>query len=307
MKHSVLSICIPIYNRKDFLVRQFEQCMKCKDLFKEKVHLYISDNCSSQNLAAVAEEYRQKGLIFEFDRNEENIGPDANFIKCFNNAKGEYTWLLGSDDIPVDGFISDLVGILEKGNLEYLFLNHLNDDGNVVEYESSSDVLEKVHVWITFMSANIIRTRHIKNVNGNEYMNTNLVQVPYFLEGIVSEGTKAIYNCSWKQIDGDDSANNGGYNFFKVFVANLLDIVGEKVESNQMTIGCYERFKKSIFCNFILDFVVAILIKRDKKKIASFQPDRAWHILLKYYGREQYFYGNLAKVFMSGVRHRLAK
>ena len=89
----VLSICIPIYNRTEFLKRQFEQFLSCRELFENKVQLYISDNCSEEDLAAIASEYSNLGLVLEYSRNDENIGPDSNFVKCFNNARGEYVWL----------------------------------------------------------------------------------------------------------------------------------------------------------------------------------------------------------------------
>lgn len=300
----VLSICIPIYNRAEYLKRQFEQFLQCKELFGDKVQLFISDNCSEDDLGSIAEDYSHKGLLFEYSRNDENVGPDANFIKCFNSARGKYIWLLGSDDIPVDGFVPKLVEILESHDYDYIFLNHQVDDGGVSEYNSASDVLERVHVWITFMSANIFRTEYVKNVRGEEYIDTNLIQVPYFLEGIVAGGTKAIYNCSWIQ-KGSDSANNGGYNLFKVFVVNLLGILKEKVASGQLTRKDYEVAKKSIYCKFIAYYTFEILIKKDKNKIRNFQPDRAWAILFQYFGRYLYFYTGLIKILLSKIYHKV--
>lgn len=300
----ILSICIPIYNRADYLIRHFNQCLKYKELFDEKVQLFISDNCSDQNLRIVVEEYHQKGLCFEYSRNETNIGPDANFIKCFNSAKGKYLWLLGSDDIPIDGFIPKLVEILESHNYSYLFLNHMNNNGTLTEYGSASGILEEIHVWITFMSANIFRTEYVKNVHGEEYMNTYLIQVPYFLEGIVANDNKAIYNCSWIQ-KGSDSANNGGYDFFKVFVDNLLSILYEKVISKQIDINTYNRVKKSLFCKYIVFNVYDILIIRNSNKTAHFQTKDAWGILLKHYSTKPYFYFSIIRTIVSRLYHQV--
>lgn len=287
----VLSICIPIYNRAEYLKRHFEQFLQCKELFGGKVQLFISDNCSEDDLGSIAEDYSQKGLSFEYSRNDENIGPDANFIKCFNSAIGKYIWLLGSDDIPVDGFVPRLVDILENHDYDFLFLNHQKDSGELAEYTSASEILEKIHVWITFMSANIFRTEYVKNVRGEDYMNTNLIQVPYFLEGIVAGGTKAIYNCSWIQ-KGGDSANNGGYNLFQVFCENLLTIIHEKVEIGKLTEKQFRNIKKSIFCKWMISFYVRFFIKHD---YGNFKMDNAKEILHKWYGGEPYYYMAIAK------------
>ena len=288
-KQPVLSICIPIYNRIDFLKRHLDQYLKCKSLFDEKIHLFISDNCSKDDLQTLVNEYSNKGLNIDYSRNTENIGPDGNFIKCFNSAKGKYIWLLGSDDVPVDGFVDSLVDILGSHDYGYLFLNHNSKERQLTEYNDPKDLLDKVHIWITFMSANIFKTEFVKNVNGENYMGTYLIQVPYFLEGIAAGQTNAVFNYNWIQ-DGNDAANNGGYNFFKVFVDNLLSIVYEKVENHQINNDCYERFKKSIYCNFIRSFVDGLLIRRDKVMRQNFDTKDGLKILMKHYGNKLYFY-----------------
>ena len=288
-KQPVLSICIPIYNRIEFLKRHLDQYLKCKSLFDEKIHLFISDNCSKDDLQTLVNEYSNKGLNIDYSRNTENIGPDGNFIKCFNSAKGKYIWLLGSDDVPVDGFVESLVDILGSHDYGYLFLNHDSKERQLTEYNDPKDLLDKVHIWITFMSANIFKTEFVKNVNGENYMGTYLIQVPYFLEGIAAGQTNAVFNYNWIQ-DGNDAANNGGYNFFKVFVDNLLSIVYEKVENHQINNDCYERFKKSIYCNFIRSFVDGLLIRRDKVMRQNFDTKDGLKILMKHYGNKLYFY-----------------
>lgn len=300
----ILSICIPIYNRIAFLKRHLEQFMKCRELFDENVHLFISDNCSNDDLQSLINEYSNKGLNIDYSRNKENIGPDGNFIKCFNSAKGKYIWLLGSDDIPVDGFVERLVDILENHDYGYLFLENYCDDKQVIEYDDAGDILQKINVWITFMSANIFKTEFVKNVRGEDYMGTYLIQVPYFLEGIVAGQTNAVINYTWIQ-DGNDAANNGGYNFFKVFVDNLLAIVYKKVENHQLNNDCFERFKKSIYCNFIRSYVDGILIRRDKVMRQNFDSKDSLKILMKHYGCKPYFYLWTLRTVASRIYHKL--
>lgn len=303
-KQPVLSICIPIYNRIDFLKRHLDQYLKCKSLFDEKIHLFISDNCSKDDLRSLINEYSNKGLNIDYSRNKENIGPDGNFIKCFNSAKGKYIWLLGSDDVPVDGFVESLVDILGSHDYGYLFLNHNSKERQVTEYNNPKVLLDKVHIWITFMSANIFKTEFVMKVHGENYMGTYLIQVPYFLEGIAAGQTNAIFNFNWIQ-DGNDAANNGGYNFFKVFVDNLLAIVYERVENNQINYDCYERFKKSLFCNYIRSYVYGLLIRRDKVMRQNFDTTDGLKILMKHYGCKPYFYLWTLRTVASRIYHKL--
>lgn len=303
-KQPVLSICMPIYNRIEFLKRHLDQYLKCKSLFDEKIHLFISDNCSKDDLQSLVNEYSNKGLNIDYSRNKENIGPDGNFMKCFNSAKGKYIWLLGSDDIPVDGFVERLVDFLESNDYGYVFLKKYCDDKKVIEYNDAGDILQKINIWITFMSANIFKSEFVKKVKGENYMGTYLIQVPYFLEGIIAGQTNAIFKDNWIQ-DENDAANNGGYNFFIVFVDNLLAIVYEKVENHQIDINCYQKFKRSIYKNFVSGYVYDLLIKRDKNKRERFNSDNAWKILMKHYRFNPYFYILTARTVASRIYNKL--
>ena len=154
------------------------------------------------------------------------------------------------------------------------------------------------------MSANIFKTEVVKNVKGKDYLGTYLIQVPYFLEGILSGQSNAILNYTWIQ-KGNDAANNGGYNLFKVFVDNLLAIVYDKVLKQQINLDCYERFKKSIYCNFIRRYVDSLLIFRDEDMRKSFKTEGAMRILMKHYGWKPYFYFWTAITVASRYFHKI--
>ena len=46
-KQPLLSLCIPIYNRLEYLKRMLERFLEDKILFEETIDLLISDNCST--------------------------------------------------------------------------------------------------------------------------------------------------------------------------------------------------------------------------------------------------------------------
>lgn len=100
----LLSICIPIYNRLSYLEKMLSRFLEDKDLFQTEIDLMISDNASQDDLKSCIDKYEKLGLNIRYNRNETNLGPDGNFLYCFNHVSGRYCWLLGSDDIPVEGF-----------------------------------------------------------------------------------------------------------------------------------------------------------------------------------------------------------
>ena len=50
-----LSICIPIYNRRSYLERMLSRFLEDKQLFEEKIQLFISDNCSTEDIKGVCD------------------------------------------------------------------------------------------------------------------------------------------------------------------------------------------------------------------------------------------------------------
>ena len=112
-KQAILSICIPIYNRIEYLKRDFDQFLKCKELFEEKVHLFISDNCSTDNNLEIINSYVSRYPFIRCVKNTENMGADRNFLQCMMLANGKFTMLLSDDDILVENGLAKILDFLE--------------------------------------------------------------------------------------------------------------------------------------------------------------------------------------------------
>lgn len=56
----LLSICIPIYNRLSYLERMLDRFLEEKELFESRIELYISDNCSEDDLQSCCSLYSKK-------------------------------------------------------------------------------------------------------------------------------------------------------------------------------------------------------------------------------------------------------
>lgn len=286
-KQPLLSLCIPIYNRLEYLKRMLERFLEDKILFEETIDLLISDNCSTDDLESCVNEFKSKGLKITYNRNQKNLGPDRNFLYCFNHAKGKYCWLLGSDDIPVKGFLNSLVTVLQGKEYGLVHLNHHSDGlSQLFEYSDNQKMVENIAHWITFMSSNIINTKNIAFINSNQYMDTYLIQVPYYLYSCLNSPVNAIYKYSCFE-KNDDSANNGSYNLFQVFVQNLFDVYERFYQQKMLSRKVIENIKRNEYEHFLFPFIKDLLVL---KKKSNFDKKHAWHILFRCYGLKWYFY-----------------
>jgi glycosyltransferase involved in cell wall biosynthesis len=160
-----LSICIPTYKRPEhlsILLGKLEN--QLRNIEKEDVRVYISDNASGDNTRLVVNEFRERIYGICYHENETNIGMMRNFLKLFEIAKGEYVWLIGDDDeiVPYDG-IEKVCKLLKLNNpdlLVFLDKNLLREGENVTVNEYISSYAKEyphallAHTWIT---SNIIR------------------------------------------------------------------------------------------------------------------------------------------------------
>ena len=299
-KQPLLSICIPTWNRVKLLSVSLESFLgHFSDLAdSSELELIVSDNCSEDDTPDVVNSYIGKGLPISYYRHEINKGAAANFLHCMNIAKGKYILLLGDDDILKSGSIKFILDQL-RGKDYGLVHIHVFDDMNMKTkvYNNAEAFLFKLFYWFIFMSGSIFRKDIVDEIEPQKYVNTHLLQVPYYITSAVSKKENLII--SDNIMDGGlDSSNNGGYNFYEVFVQHYLNIWNEFVEKGKIHKYTYEFIKKNIYVNFIIFYNYKLLLRKTNvmsenkaylKTRKGFKVANARAILKKYYGNEVYY------------------
>ena len=125
-----LSICIPTYNR----VRCLRNCLNSIYIAKKntnlKIEVCISDNCSEENIDKIIDEYKEL-LTIKFHQFDKNNGLGVNILKTVSMADGEFSWILGNDDLLLPDSLKKIEYIFEnKKNVDYFFINsyHLSSE-----------------------------------------------------------------------------------------------------------------------------------------------------------------------------------
>ncbi len=113
-----LSVCIPNYNRIDQLERLVRNLARQIVGFKleKEVELCISDDCSAIDpvgmIEAVWTEFQTVAIHYE--RSEQNMGMDHNFLKSVLIAGGRYAWIVGNDDLPEEDALKKIISIISS-------------------------------------------------------------------------------------------------------------------------------------------------------------------------------------------------
>lgn len=167
---TLLSICIPTYNRSRYLSDLLSCILEQED---QDIEVVVSDNASTDNTPDVIEKYRSKFSNFIYVRQSKNMGYDLNFLSAINNASGKYVWLIGDDDAiesngikcvkeSLDG-MQDVAG-LEVGVVIYdtnmqrvLGRRSLSEDGYLYGFK---EILEATISHIGYISGHVIRKKY---------------------------------------------------------------------------------------------------------------------------------------------------
>jgi glycosyltransferase involved in cell wall biosynthesis len=142
----LLSICIPTFNRADYLRDALKYLLPAVNNMNDIVELIISDNCSTDGTDELLKELPKSPWI-HCARNKTNEGPLRNFLSCVNLAKGEYIWFVGDDDVIRPEGLTHLLQVLkDHRDIDYFIVNAITittDQRNYLSSILDNDIISK--------------------------------------------------------------------------------------------------------------------------------------------------------------------
>jgi len=123
-KRPLLSVCISTYNRARWLTVSLAVLLREVVGLEGKVEVLVCDNTSQDNTPDIVSPYISQGLV-RYHRNQENVGMLGNLRITAQEARGEYIWILGDDDLLKPGAVHRVVGAIEENpGLSMVYLNY---------------------------------------------------------------------------------------------------------------------------------------------------------------------------------------
>lgn len=180
MNKKILSICIPTYNRAEFLQDTLNQILREIDVLKDDIEICVSDNASTDNTARILRDM-SASLPLRWQRNKENLGYDSNVLASIKLAGSEYIWFMGDDDTILPGAIKALVDALKRANrLKHppnaIFINEMKPGGgwyNDFAFNEFTVVeVKNLHFWlyaITFIGCICVKKSEVDKIISSDY------------------------------------------------------------------------------------------------------------------------------------------
>ncbi|MFA6203440.1 MAG: glycosyltransferase family 2 protein [Gallionella sp.] len=234
----LLTIAIPTYNRAEFLdlclTRIGEELEILREEQRNSVKIYISNNASTDNTTEIILRHRLNANgEFEVINNPKNIGGEHNVVQCYTSAQTPYVWVLGDDDVILNGGLKKVLDVLSKNNVDLLYLGNYwfqNDytkspkisvNQGVVVYNSALEFSRHTNIMLTFISGLIVKNEIVPNCYVSMVEGCNLPQLSWVLP-LLRDGKRFAIIHDW--VVAAKGGNSGGYGLVKVFGNNLVKI-----------------------------------------------------------------------------------
>ncbi len=271
----LLTIAIPTYNRAGCLKELLHLLIdQVKD--EPRIELMISDNASPDDTPSVVRDFIARGLPACYIRNPENIGADANFLQCFEKARGKYVWLFSDDDLIVPGGLKKIINYCEAAEYDLIWVsNYSFEDSHqprlagatkdVTEILDPKAYTKRVHIFFTFISGNIINKDRVSARQApdefSSLVGTNFVQLGWAYTAL-NGFARGLY--IRERLVAVRANNTGGYQLFQVFGPTLASITKKWLKS--ATLG-------QIVMNGTVQRFWPLMLLRYKKSAKDFQKE----------------------------------
>jgi glycosyltransferase involved in cell wall biosynthesis len=113
-----VSILIPVFNRKDYINECIQSAL---DQTFTDFEIIVVDNASDDGTSEICQQFAASDKRVRIFRNESNIGPVRNWIRCAQEAKGSLSKILFSDDCLEPNCLTEMVPKLDDSEVALVY------------------------------------------------------------------------------------------------------------------------------------------------------------------------------------------
>lgn len=305
----LLSICIPTYNRSQYLKKTIDSIIGQEEFKSENVEIIISDNCSTDDTEIVCKKYTEQYENIKYFKNQENVR-DRNFPLVLSKGSGVLLKLCNDTLIFNKDALNDLLHLIRNCQDEkpVIFTSNNSQYPNEITVKSLQDFLNIISFNITGIGGLSIWKEDF-NSFGNTYegCDESLWQVPCLLKYVNTKKNAVVYN---KRIFTTQTVEkkNISYGLYKVFYTNYLGFV-KKYINNGISRACFDWLEKDLLLNFFPYWMVQYKLQ-DKQLDYSKSEDLIQCVKEAYKSKPYYkkflrlYIFTFLKIYVKKILHR---
>lgn len=249
---SLVSICIPTYNRCDRVIKAVESAL---GQTYEMIEVIVSDNGSDCDVISALSMYPSVVVL----REEVNRGMNANWNKCIDAANGDYVILLSDDDLLHPTMVTELLEGLIVNSCSIAYGLTSNQTSTGFEFIESGEAFVNEYLSsnrVVFPSACLVERKLLVDIDGYPEVG-NALDVASLL--MMASKASAIYAankvlCEYAIHEGNDtfqlSSLESKFLLEKFLISNLSRSLTKKIRyyvRRGIVYWCLSAFKRGDF------------------------------------------------------------
>lgn len=254
----LLSICIPTYNRCQYLKKSIDSIVAQNEFIDGIVEVIISDNASNDDTKKIGKKYAQKYKNIHYFCNEKNIR-DENFPLALSRGNGILRRLSNDTIIYKPNALSEMCHIIEKNkeNKTYLcWTNGAIKNSAKMQEVDFHDFIYNVSYYITSIACFSIWEKDcIKIENDTLGCELSLWQVRKCLELASKSNCVLICNKNYTDIQKVENKNIS-YGLYHVFYENYFNLIDPYIKRGILTIEDKEYLEKDLLYHFFTGWCI---------------------------------------------------
>lgn len=247
MEKPLLSICIPTYNRCEYLMNTLNSIIYQKEFQDGMVEIVISDNASIDETEQVVKNYTSRFENIVYFRNPENIH-DQNFPLALRRGTGLYRKLHSDTLLCISGSLRYICDIIKQysGTEKILFMpNGRGKDlkEETIECTSFEQFVRKTGIWTGWIGAFGLWESETENITADYsgcemklWQCKRIYEMAAAKEGGIVINRMLFFNQEVSQKDLT-------YGVYQVLHLNFLSILHSYIEKGLITRETYENIR----------------------------------------------------------------
>lgn len=267
-----LSVCVPTYNRSEYLAECLESIISSAKGFEDRVEIVVSDNASEDDTPAVMAKFCKAHPWIRYHRNDENIGGERNFRRAVELATADHIWIFCDDDKMTPEAIPSVLSRIEAG-CDLIVCNYSvwSKDFSVMKkpwrfrpsetahFDDPNDLLKSFGVHLGYLPLTISRRSRFLALPVAEYERFVCYGFPHMYAlyyGMYPDG-RSVYIPEPLFCNRVD--NWGNFDWYKVFVIGS-SLIFENLRARGYSADAARLAKRGV----IRDFVIRDLLVRKR-------------------------------------------
>ena len=248
---AILSICIPTFNRAEFLKECLNSVLLSARGFEQQLEIVISDNASTDSTYDVIRVFQCSDPWIRYYRKDTTVSAEINFYDVANAATGQYIWVFGDDDRMELGAIECVLAKIESGfgliicnysvwDKHFSFRKKLDglNKGKEQSFADPNLLLRRFHLYLGYISAVVFRKPIFFMLKYDEYESFVQYGFPFMYSiytGVINDKCRATYISASIVRNRSGNASSGD-EWYKVFVTGsslIFDALSTKGYSKE--------------------------------------------------------------------------